>query len=204
MPRPTVIKDEQILAAARQVFLERGFGAGTAEVARRAGIAEGSIFNRFKTKAELFQAAMQHDIEEPPFFHTMDERAGKGALRENLVAIGLEGITFLRGIVPLVMMLWSNPGPSGVPALLASPDSPPIRVLQRLTHFFAAEIKLGRLAAGNPEILARIFLGSLQNFVFIEIVRAIPVAPAEPYVRALVDVLWRGIGTSKTTGRKKA
>jgi len=49
MPRPAKIKDEEILAAAREVFLEKGIRATTAEVAKRAGIAEGSIFNRFAT-----------------------------------------------------------------------------------------------------------------------------------------------------------
>src|SRR5688572_10051218 len=101
MPRPPVITEERILMAAREVFLEKGFGASTAEVARRAGMSEGSVFNRFKTKVELFQAAMQHDIEEPPFMKGLDERVGKGDLRQNLVEIGVEAIKFLRGIVPL-------------------------------------------------------------------------------------------------------
>ena len=52
MARPTVIRDEQILDAARIVFLERGVLATTAEVAQRAQVSEGSLFKRFKTKAE--------------------------------------------------------------------------------------------------------------------------------------------------------
>ena len=58
MARPTSIKDETIVAAAREVFLERGIQATTAEVAERAGVSEGSVFKRFKTKSELFRAAM--------------------------------------------------------------------------------------------------------------------------------------------------
>ena len=38
MARPVSIKDETIIAAARQVFLERGIQATTAEVAQRAGV----------------------------------------------------------------------------------------------------------------------------------------------------------------------
>jgi AcrR family transcriptional regulator len=197
MPRPTVITEERILAAAREVFLERGFGASTAEVARRAGIAEGSIFNRFKTKNELFQAAMQHDIQEPPFLAGLEARVGVGDLQENLVAIGVAAVGFLRGIVPLAMMLWSNPGPSGVPALLASPDSPPVQILRRLTAFFAAEMERGRLRGGAPELMARVLFGTLQNFVFIEIVRGAPAADVEPIVRGLVDTIWRGIAPAR-------
>src|SRR5215470_10839817 len=58
MVRPARITDSQILVAARDVFLEKGISATTAEVARRAGIAEGSIFKRFPTKEHLFCAAM--------------------------------------------------------------------------------------------------------------------------------------------------
>jgi len=49
MARPPVITEERILDAARGVFLKKGIRATTAEVAKRAGIAEGSIFNRFDT-----------------------------------------------------------------------------------------------------------------------------------------------------------
>ncbi|MBU6163239.1 MAG: TetR family transcriptional regulator, partial [Myxococcales bacterium] len=38
MARPTTIDDEVILEAARQVFLEEGYAATTASIARRAGV----------------------------------------------------------------------------------------------------------------------------------------------------------------------
>ncbi len=58
MGRPTILSDEKILSAARRVFLERGIRATTAEVAREAGVAEGSLFKRWKTKHALFFAAL--------------------------------------------------------------------------------------------------------------------------------------------------
>src|SRR5215204_535534 len=59
--RPPVISTERLLAVAREVFLELGIRATAAEVATRAGIAEGTIFHRFKSKEELFRAAMNFD-----------------------------------------------------------------------------------------------------------------------------------------------
>lgn len=93
---PAKIKDEAILEAARAVFLEKGLSATTAEVARRAGIAEGAIFNRFPTMAALFQAAMRPDMEEPPWAQLLVERAGKGDVVENLVEIGGQVLEFPR------------------------------------------------------------------------------------------------------------
>jgi AcrR family transcriptional regulator len=198
MPRPPKIRDEEILAAARAVFLEKGFAATTAEVARRAGIAEGSVFNRFPTKAALFQAAMRPTLEEPPWAKLLGARAGQGDLVENLVEIGVEVLEFLRQIVPVMMMSWSNPAPHGgfLPAPLAGPNPPPLRAMRRLGAFFAAEVKAGRLRAGtDPELVARVFLGSLQNYVFFEVLlRAddLMPLPAQTYVRGVVELLWNG------------
>ncbi len=58
MARPPKITNDEILAAARQVFLEEGMGASTLKIAEKAGIAEASIFKRFATKQALFLAAI--------------------------------------------------------------------------------------------------------------------------------------------------
>ncbi len=57
MPRDT---REAILAAALDVFSERGFHAATVpEVARRAGIGAGTIYGHFRSKEELGNALYQ-------------------------------------------------------------------------------------------------------------------------------------------------
>ncbi len=50
----TTEKQRRILLAATEVFAERGFaGTPTAEIAKRAGVAEGTIFKHYKTKKDL-------------------------------------------------------------------------------------------------------------------------------------------------------
>jgi hypothetical protein len=44
MPRPPKITNEEILAAARQVFLAEGINGSTLEIGQKAGISEASIF----------------------------------------------------------------------------------------------------------------------------------------------------------------
>ncbi|AJY75496.1 TetR/AcrR family transcriptional regulator [Paenibacillus beijingensis] len=47
-------KQSKILAAAIEVFSEKGFSASsTSEIAQRAGVAEGTIFRHYKTKKDL-------------------------------------------------------------------------------------------------------------------------------------------------------
>lgn len=56
---------DRILAAARQLFGQSGFrGTTTAEIARTAGIAEGTIFRYYKDKKELLIACVQPAIQE--------------------------------------------------------------------------------------------------------------------------------------------
>jgi len=55
----------KLLDAARSAFAARGYAAAkTSDIAREVGIAEGTLFNYFPTKAELFLAAMLPPREE--------------------------------------------------------------------------------------------------------------------------------------------
>lgn len=197
MPRPVSIKDQTLIDAARAVFLERGFGATTAEVAERAGVSEGTLFNRFKSKAELFQAAMEPQLDQLEWLADLDPRVGQGELREHLHELGAAGIEFFRQLMPLVMMSYANPTPSGLPEALTQSNPPPLRALRHLSSYFEAEIRLGRLRPVDPELLARVFLGSVQQYVFFELVtraqHAMPL-PLPTFLRGLVDLLWRGAG----------
>jgi AcrR family transcriptional regulator len=53
----------RILAAAEDVFAEHGASASTEEVARRAGVAIGTVFRHFPTKDDLLRAIMKDLLE---------------------------------------------------------------------------------------------------------------------------------------------
>lgn len=56
-------KEQKILEAAVQVFSEKGFSAATtSEIARNAGVAEGTIFRYFKTKKDILRGILIHTI----------------------------------------------------------------------------------------------------------------------------------------------
>ncbi|MFE1245006.1 TetR/AcrR family transcriptional regulator [Fictibacillus sp. NPDC058756] len=69
----TVISEKQqkILAAAIDTFSEKGFAASsTSEIAKKAGVAEGTIFRHYKTKKELLLAIVTPTMAKfaAPFF----------------------------------------------------------------------------------------------------------------------------------------
>jgi AcrR family transcriptional regulator len=57
----TNLRRRQILEAATQVFAEKGYHhATTKDIARAAGMAEGTIYLYFETKSEVLMALMEH------------------------------------------------------------------------------------------------------------------------------------------------
>jgi AcrR family transcriptional regulator len=68
--REFTAKQRAILDAALDIFAERGFaGTATAEIAKRAGVAEATIFKTWKTKKDLLVAVVA-----PVFFHVVAPR----------------------------------------------------------------------------------------------------------------------------------
>ncbi len=55
---------ERILAAASEVFAERGMEASTDEIAARAGVGHATVFRRFPTKHDLIVAVLEDRITE--------------------------------------------------------------------------------------------------------------------------------------------
>jgi AcrR family transcriptional regulator len=166
MGRSRTITNKQILEAARQVFLAEGFGASTIEIARRAGVSEGSIFKRFATKEDLFFAAMG-EVNTPQWIRSLETLPGQGDIRENLVAISFRMLEFLHEAVPRVVILHSKGIlPPDRPGLMN--ESPLVQNLKALTAFFEEEMKLGRIRTCDPEIPARLLLGALTNQILME------------------------------------
>jgi AcrR family transcriptional regulator len=201
-----VISRERLLEIAREVFLELGIRATTAEVARRAGVAEGTLFLRFKSKAELFRAAMQFEPEQAlAFVEALPERAGTPDLRQTLSDFAEQFIRTGRVAVPVMMMTWSNPEQ---PSCLERGPERALRyrrVLAALQRFFELELESGRLRVGDAEVLARMFMGSLHHFVMAEVLAEGPVGQlgAAEYASGVVDVLLRSAEFAEPARRRK-
>jgi len=190
MSRPVTITTDQILEAAREVFLERGFGASTAEIAQRAGVSEGSLFNRFATKEELFLAAIGVPAE-PPWFATVERLSGQGDLKANLVDLYVEIIEHFRLILPRITMHWASrlPQPSELKRI---DELPPVKIQRKLTEFFAREIELGRLRPCDPRLAAAAYLGGIHHLAMVEMMGRQDPIPARRFAEEMVNLLWRG------------
>ena len=193
MARPITITDEQILEAARTVFLKDGFNASTVEIAQRAGVAEGTLFRRFATKEGLFRAAMKPPAV-PSWVRELDILCGQGEMRDNLMRIVREIIHFAQERIPFVMLRWSHkPSSDTVPT--DEGGAAVARDNRRLAQFLQQEVDQERLRPCQVEIVARLLMGSCMNLVLDSVVNKQPLTAEEieRFTADLIDTLWQGI-----------
>jgi AcrR family transcriptional regulator len=195
-----VISNERLLEVAREVFLESGIRATTAEVAARAGIAEGTIFVRFKSKAELFRDAMRINPDEAmAFVEALPALAGTGDLRQHLLDFAVRLLSYGRLAMPVMMMSWSNPdGPlCGKP--MPERAARYRRTLGALESFFTLEMEAGRIRKTDTEVLGRMLLGSLLHYCMIEVIAGEPIGRHGhlEFARHTVDTLLAAVRTEK-------
>jgi AcrR family transcriptional regulator len=107
MGRHKQVSDDSVLRAARDVFSETGFGASTREIALRAGISEAVLYQRFRTKLDLFFAAMI-----PPPLELAGRRGGgrRLGLRAELEGLAIEILNYFREAMPVLVQLVMHPG----------------------------------------------------------------------------------------------
>lgn len=199
MARRLVVTDEQILDAARLVFLADGYQGSTLEIARHAGVAHGTLFKRFPTKDTLFRAALGLSAD-PDWVLLLAERVGTGDLRETLESLVQQIMVSFAEILPRLVALRAR-GYASDPRHHVDPDSPPARFVRAFSAYLRAEMDLGRARQCDPEILAHALLGPAVNFVIIETfgARDVPqLAAREEFAARLVDLIWRGMAPETT------
>jgi AcrR family transcriptional regulator len=104
---------QAILAAALKLFAEKGFyNTSTRAISRKAGIAEGTLFNYFETKEDLALYFFEQEMDEVIAWYESNPRMKRAALPEKLFAIihhSLErlepyeefiGAVYLRALAP--------------------------------------------------------------------------------------------------------
>lgn len=223
MARPTSIDNAEILRAAREVFLERGVQGTAREVALLAGCSEGTIFHRFGSKMELFREAMRYDDDEPAWIRILIEGAGYGDVRETMELAGLAAVRFFERVMPLSMMSWSAPQtrhraadsaeaderdapakskasaktkaePASISELMGGPRSGIRRGFEHVKRFFEIEMAAGRIRDCDPDVIARVYTGTIVNFVFFGTVfEQEQLQDKERFIKRAVALLWDGI-----------
>lgn len=198
MARPPKITNEDILAAARQVFLEQGMGASTLDIAERAGISEASIFKRFSTKQALFVAAMGI-LEKPPWLAVLVDYEPTANIKSELTDICEQMLAFYQDVMPRVLMMMTQGKLPDPPPMVP----PPIRDRKLLVGFLDRAVQAGHLRTCDTQTVAQMIIGTIINTVVTQhMIRKLSIQPSmsnvvsppsETLIHNLIDTLWVGI-----------
>ena len=212
MGRTARVTREQVLAAARDEFVHRGFeGATLAGIGARLQISPAALLRHAPTKRELFLASMRPaggDMTPLAFLETLD---GSEDPRAVLRRVGETMVPFLEARISEVVARWvyfkQVPGVGRVP-LPFDPEAkptPPQRNLRFLEGWFRRAIRKGRLRVKNPAAAAFAFLSTIHSFVFLQQVVQALETPMElgEYLDAVLDVWTRGAIVAAPRGRQR-
>jgi len=156
---------ERILAAASQVMVQRGLvGATTKEIARAAGVSEGTLYNHFRNKEDLFLCTLR---ELPSGFIrlvvALPARAGSDTMPSILKEVAQAALEFYDESVPMGGSIFADPELlNRHRELLKERGAGPQRANELLAAYLKAEQGLGRVhPEADVHTAAYFFLGSI-------------------------------------------
>jgi AcrR family transcriptional regulator len=181
-----------LVAAGRRLFGAQGFAATSVdELAREARVTTGALYHHFPTKAALFEAVFLQAHTE------LLEAAGAASAQASdpieLLSLGFE--SFLDAVVhPDIQRILITDAPAvlGLERFTELDEQPAFPVL--VLALLAAE-ESGHLRVGNPEILARLLLGTLTRAALLIAGSPTPAATRDEVARTIRDIL-RALGSS--------
>jgi AcrR family transcriptional regulator len=200
MARTKTISDADLLEAARQVFVEKGFGAPTKEIARRAGVSQGVLFQRYTTKGELFFAAMAL----PAADLTNLLRTRQLTRRRDLEIIAVAMVGYFRSSMPVLLSLTSHPGFRFEEFASRHPDSPLDALRRELVVFLAHERRARRIGPVDPGGAALTIFALAQSVAFFEQMGAHGGRMPEEVLRRAIRALWDGLAPRRPRRRTAA
>ena len=178
MARRPTLTNEEILARARSVFVERGYGARTRQVAAAVGLTWGAIALRFGSKQALFTQAMAAPAREP----------GEPAC-EQRAAPDLPGL--LQRLRTHLWERWPLRLQYRLAATTAGPDDEPERLVRGLAISLEAHARHGSVRSDmNATALAHVVLALLTGDVAQRFVAREETLAAEPaFIGGVVRLL---------------
>ncbi len=189
MGRPKTISDGELLARAREVFVERGFAGSTREIARRAGVSEALLFQRHATKADLFFAAMAlPSVDLQALFDARFDSA-----RDHLASVTAAMVDYFRDSMPVLLPLLSPPVFEFEQFARRHPDSPLSALRRGLVAFFAREREAHRIGPVDPGAAAMLVFALAQSVAFFERMGAHDGRMPDVVLEQSIEALWQGL-----------
>ncbi len=200
------MRRQQILDAALSVFSEKGFDtATTAEIARTAGVAEGTIYNYFKSKRELFIAAIENLIITVPLLDLI-EKLPNGDI----------GVAFKHILQNRFKLIESRPM-SQMPAMMAEIQrDPELKALwaekflqpflSQLDGMYRIMTESGKFRRMEPAVAVRAVGGLILGFLMLKVMEgdasSLDRMPQEKVAEEMVQFALHGLLNDKEEDKR--
>jgi len=180
--------DEEILAVARKIFRTQGHDASTRQIAENAGISEGVLYQRFKTKNELFFAAMT------PSAPDLEEILGPEQPSEDALAylekVVLRLVDFFGEVIPIGMRVMTHP--SFDRTALSRSQSAPSRLQEGLARRLGWFAQQKRVRKSAVEPTAQLLVSLSHDWALRHVASPRNASKRNAELRAMMDVVWTG------------
>jgi AcrR family transcriptional regulator len=212
MGRTARVSREQVLAAAREAFVERGYdGATLADIGARISVSPAALLRHARSKRELFLACMVSGEPDMVPLAFLDELEGSEDPRAVLRRVAESMVPFLEARIRQVVARWvyfktvPGVGPMPLPFDPQARPTPPQKNLAALAGYMRRAARRGRLRVSNPRAAAFAFLATVHSFVFLQHVIEVLEKPMglDEYLEAVLEIWTRGAIASAPEGRKR-
>lgn len=201
MGRPKIIQDRDLLEHARAVFLQQGATATTKEIAKRAGVSEATLFQRFPTKNALFLAALVPPVVEVEAILGSDEKGADP--RETLAAISHRMLAYFHSLLPTVMHLMAHPSFSFSDITAHFPEMPAQAIAKSLAARLSLMRDRGEIRADHPQATANLLVSAIHSLAVFELMGGHGDHGLAGAVDPFVTVLWNGLEPQTPTSTRK-
>lgn len=177
-------KQDAIVEAAAEIFLEQGFGnASMDEIARRAGVSKATVYSHFESKPALFGAIVQQRCQRT--MSSMLSELSDRPVEETLTALGRQflDVLMMPGSLPLYRVVLAE-APRFPELGRIFYEAGPDRSAAALAQYLAGLAERGVLTVSDPRRSAEQFLSAVLGHTHIRLLLGVAVEPPSPAERA--------------------
>jgi len=198
---------QRVVAAARELFAERGYSATTTRaIAERAGVNEVTLFRRFTSKAGILRVIADQFAEQAAGMATAGDDgteadATPGTTRARLTELARMEITSAVDNGGLAMRLALEA--SSVPEVAEVLGAGSAGNFEGLVHYLSSCQDAGNLRADlQAPLLAEAFFSLTSNLVMARLLMGAPppqdAAAIDELVAQLIDLFWSGASAARS------